>query len=494
MNTTATNSCTIIIFGATGDLATRMLFPSLYYLDRDGYLPERLRIVGSSRTEMDTAAFRQLVQEKLQQYVSAEHFEPKAWEKFAARLSYVDVDAGKPESFKTLPQALQLSPQAELVCYLATSPKLYGPICHNLKEVGLVTAQTRVVMEKPIGHSLASSKVINDAVAQIFPESNIFRIDHYLGKETVQNILALRFANTIFEPLWDSGEIDHIQIMVAETVGVEGRWSYYNDSGAFRDMLQNHMLQLLALIAMEPPSDFDPDAVRNEKVKVLRSLRPITGREVQTNTVRGQYTAGMSNGKPVPGYLEEKGGQPDSLTETFVALRVHIDNWRWAGVPFYLRTGKRLAMRRSEIYIQFRQVPHSIFAKLGVPALAPNKLIMQLQPEEDIKLLLMNKVPGLNQKGIKLRELPLNLGLDGAAKNMRRRMAYERLFLDIIRNDTTLFVRRDEVEAAWTWADGILQGWQDSQEPPKPYPAGSWGPTASIALTERYGHTWHESF
>jgi glucose-6-phosphate 1-dehydrogenase len=493
MTSTPANSCTILIFGATGDLAGRMLFPSLYYLDRDGYLPERLRIVGSSRTEMDTSAFRQAVYAKLQQYVSAEQFDQRAWEKFAGRLSYVDVDADKPESFKSLAQVLQLPPQAELVCYLATSPKLYGPICRNLKDAGLVTPQTRVVMEKPIGHNLASSKVINDAVAQIFPESNIFRIDHYLGKETVQNILALRFANTIFEPLWDSGEIDHVQIMVSETVGVEGRWSYYNDSGALRDMLQNHMLQLLALIAMEPPSDFDPDAVRNEKVKVLRSLRPITGSDVQANIVRGQYTAGTMNGKPVPGYLGEQGGQPDSQTETFVALRAHIDNWRWAGVPFYLRTGKRLATRRSEIYIQFRQVPHSIFAKLGVPALAPNKLVMQLQPEEDIQLLLMNKVPGLNQKGIKLRELPLNLGLDGSA-GTRRRMAYERLFLDIIRNDTTLFVRRDEVEAAWTWTDGILQAWQESQEKPKPYPAGSWGPTASIALTERYGHTWHESF
>ncbi|HEX5055785.1 MAG TPA: glucose-6-phosphate dehydrogenase [Gammaproteobacteria bacterium] len=487
------NSCTIIIFGATGDLATRMLFPSLYYLDRDGYLPQNLRIAGSARNEMDEGSFRQLVQEKLQQYLPADQFETKAWSKFAARLSYAAVDAEKPESFRVLAQALKLSPQAELVCYLATSPKLYGAICHNLKEAGLVGAHTRVVMEKPIGHNLASSKVINDAVAKIFPESHIFRIDHYLGKETVQNLLALRFANTIFEPLWDSGQIDHVQIMVSETVGVEGRWSYYNDSGALRDMLQNHMLQLLALIAMEPPSDFDPDAVRNEKVKVLRSLRPILGKEVQTDTVRGQYTAGAVNGKPVPGYQQESGGQPGSTTETFVALRAHIDNWRWAGVPFYLRTGKRLATRRSEIYIQFRQVPHSIFAKLGVPELSPNKLVIQLQPEEDIQLLLMNKVPGLNQKGIKLRELPLNLGQDGSA-NTRRRIAYERLFLDIIRNDTTLFVRRDEVEAAWTWADGILQAWQDSQEKPKPYPAGSWGPTASIALAERYGHSWHESF
>jgi glucose-6-phosphate 1-dehydrogenase len=430
----------------------------------------------------------------LQQYVPVEQFEQKVWEKFSGRLSYVAADAEKPESFGGLARALSPSPQTELVCYLATSPRLYGAICHNLKDAGLAGEQTRVVMEKPIGHSLASSRVINDAVARIFPESNIFRIDHYLGKETVQNLLALRFANTIFEPLWDSGEIDHVQIMVAETVGVEGRWSYYNDSGALRDMLQNHMLQLLALIAMEPPSDFDPDAVRNEKVKVLRSLRPIAGPEVQISTVRGQYATGVAGGSSVPGYLEEQGGQPDSTTETFVALRAHIDNWRWAGVPFYLRTGKRLATRRSEIYIQFRQVPHSIFAKLGVPALAPNKLIIQLQPEEDIKLLLMNKVPGLSSKGLQLRELPLNLGLDGVVKKSRRRIAYERLFLDIIRNDRTLFVRRDEVEAAWTWADGILQAWQDSPDKPKPYPAGSWGPTASIALAERYGHSWHESF
>jgi glucose-6-phosphate 1-dehydrogenase len=279
---------------------------------------------------------------------------------------------------------------------------------------------------------------------------------------------------------------------VAETVGVGGRWSYYDGSGALRDMLQNHMLQLLTLLAMEPPREFDPDAVRNEKVKVLRSLRPLKGRDVRENVVRGQYTAGEVDGKPVAGYLEEQDGRADSRTETFVALRAQIDNWRWAGVPFYLRTGKRLAHRYSEVLIQFREVPFSIFTHFGTRWLQPNKLVIRLQPEEDIKLLMMNKVPGLRQDGIELREVPLNLSLTEEFKKTRRRFAYERLFLDIIRHDTTLFVRRDEVEAAWTWADGILDSWKRSAGKPEPYPAGSWGPPAAFELIAGQGHTWHE--
>lgn len=484
--------CHIVIFGGHGDLATRMLLPSLYHLHRDGYLPERVRIAGAARSDLGEQGYRDLIHEKLKEYVPAEYYDEKSWRSFARRLSYVAVDAGKPEHFQALAAKLSLTDSCELVCYLSTAPKLYGEICRGLKQAGLVTDRTRVVLEKPIGHSLASSRVINDSVAEIFAEDRIFRIDHYLGKETVQNILALRFANTLFEPLWNNSDIDHVQITVAETVGAEGRWSYYDGSGALRDMVQNHMLQLLALIAMEPPSDFDPGAVRNEKVKVLRSLRPITGEAVLRDTVRGQYTAGAVGGASVPGYCEEEGGSPGSTTETFVALRAHVDNWRWAGVPFYLRTGKRMPYRYSEIYIQFREVPFSIFANAGAPALAPNKLIIRLQPEENIKLTVMNKVPGLNHEGIQLREVELNLSLTEAFNKARRRVAYERLFLDIIGGDTTLFVRRDEVEAAWTWTDRILEGWQQAMEKPKPYPAGSWGPSAAIALTERNGHTWHE--
>lgn len=484
--------CYIVIFGGNGDLATRMLLPSLYHLYHDGYLPDRVRIVGAARSEFTDSSYRNMVGEKLRQYLRPDCYSDEMWQEFSRKLSYARVDAGESGHFQRLAESLSPGPGCDLVCYLSTSPKLYGAICRNLKEAGLVTPATRVVMEKPIGHSLESSRVINDSVAEIFSEDKIFRIDHYLGKETVQNILALRFANTMFEPLWNGRDIDHVQITISETVGVEGRWSYYNESGALRDMLQNHMLQLLALIAMEPPSDFHPDAVRNEKVKVLRSLRPITGADVSRDTVRGQYSAGVIDGASVPGYCEEQGGVPDSMTETFVALRAHVDNWRWANVPFYLRTGKRLPHRYSEVYIQFRNVPHSIFGNAGAPALAPNKLVIRLQPEESVRLMIMNKIPGLDDQGIRMREEELNLSLTEAFNKSRRRIAYEKLFLDIVRSDTTLFVRRDEVEAAWTWTDGILDAWRQADEGPKLYPAGSWGPSASLALTERFGHTWHE--
>jgi glucose-6-phosphate 1-dehydrogenase len=336
---------------------------------------------------------------------------------------------------------------------------------------------------------LASSREINDAVAAAFPEERTFRIDHYLGKETVQNLLALRFGNTLFEPLWNSNGIDHVQITVAETVGLEGRAGYYEGSGAIRDMVQNHLLQLLALVAMEPPAKFDAGAVRDEKVKVLRSLRPIGAAEVSGETVIGQYGAGAVGGTPVPGYADELGRS--SGTETFVALKAHVDNWRWKGVPFYIRTGKRLPERRSEIFIQFREVPHSIFASRGA-VLQPNKLVISLQPEENIRLLMMAKQPGLDRDGIRLREVPLDIDMPNAFADTRRRIAYERLLLDLIEGDPTLFVRRDEVEAQWAWIDGIRNGWASAGMEPKSYGAGSWGPSAAIALSERDGRSWHE--
>jgi glucose-6-phosphate 1-dehydrogenase len=346
-----------------------------------------------------------------------------------------------------------------------------------------------MALEKPLGSDLASSREINDAVAAAFPEERTFRIDHYLGKETVQNLLALRFANLLFEPLWNAAHIDHVQITVAETIGIEGRGDYYDGAGALRDMVQNHMLQLLALVAMEPPTDFNATAVRDEKVKVLRALRPIAAADAEALTVIGQYAHGAIDGQSVPGCADELGRE--SGTETFVALKAHIDNWRWKGVPFYLRTGKRMPERTTEIAIQFKDVPYSIFAARGATT-RPNKLIIGLQPEESIELRLMAKTPGLDRQGVRLREVPLDLGLANAFSEYRRRIAYERLLLDLIEGDPTLFVRRDEVEAQWTWIDHIRAAWSEREMVPRPYAAGTWGPSAAIALAERGGVSWLE--
>ena len=478
-----TASSALVIFGATGDLAQRMLFPSLYFLDEDGLLPEDVAIVGSARTKMTREAFAAFVEKAVRE--RAEHgINEKAWKKFSSRLAYASVDASDSTSFAALGKALE--GVREAVFYLSTSPAHYGSICENLKAAGLVHGNSRVVVEKPIGHDLASNRQTNEALSRAFSEDRIFRIDHYLGKEAVQNLLALRFANALFEPLWNKVSVDHVQITVAETIGVEDRWSYYDEYGAIRDMVQNHLLQLLALVAMEPPADLN--FVRDEKVKVLRSLKPITDRDVERNTVRGQYRAGVSGREAVPGYTEETGGR-ESNTETFVALCAHIDNWRWAGVPFFLRTGKRLPMRKSEIVIQFRNVPHSIFP--GNRLLA-NRLTIQLQPEEEIALTLMNKTPSLERNGMELKPLALNLSLSDAFKRPRRRIAYERLLLEALSNKSTLFVRRDEGEAAWTWIDEIVSSWERQAVPLEPYASGTWGPSGAFALTERYGHRWYE--
>jgi glucose-6-phosphate 1-dehydrogenase len=479
------NAQTIVIVGATGDLAKRMLFPSLYFLDSEGKLPDGFKIFGAARASQTPDAFVELVQESVKER-AGRYFNDAAWDKFKARLAYVTLDAEDPETFKEMAKTLEHA--GETIFYLSTSPSLYDAISTHLREAGLVKTGNRVIVEKPIGRDLASSKVINDSLGRSFSEREIFRIDHYLGKETVQNLLALRFANALFEPLWNKVSIDHVQISVGETVGVEGRWSYYNDYGALRDMVQNHVLQLLCLVAMEPPASLDPDSVRNEKVKVLRSLRPIVGREVERRTVRGQYRAGVANGAHAPGYNEESGGTP-SDTETFVALQANIDNWRWAGVPFYMRTGKRLPSKASQIVIQFRDVPHSIFAGESLTA---NRLTIRLQPEEEISLTLMNETPSL--EGVQLRSVGLNLSLTDAFKEEapRRRIAYERLLLEAIRDSQTLFVRRDEVEAAWGWVDGIIEGWRRFDVKPAAYVAGTWGPAGAYALTERNGHTWYE--
>ena len=484
----ADKASTLLLFGATGDLARRMLLPSLYGLDSDGLLPADLRIIGTARTDLDDAGFRERAAAALQEHLPPGFFQQGIAERFLGRLHYVPLDINDPAGFEKLAATIG-DPCRGVAIFLSTAPSLFKPTIDGLQAAGLACPTVRMALEKPLGTSLESSREINDAVGGAFPEDRIFRIDHYLGKETVQNLLALRFANLLFEPLWNSAHIDHVQITVAETVGLEGRADFYESAGALRDMVQNHMLQLLTLVAMEPPTDFDATAVRDEKVKVLRALRPITTADAEALTVTGQYTRGAVNGEPVPGYSEELGHE--SGTETFVAIKAHIDNWRWKGVPFYLRTGKRMPARDTEIYIQFKDVPYSIFASRGA-ATRPNKLIIGLQPDETIELRVMAKAPGLDRQGLRLREIPLDLGLANAFSEYRRRIAYERLLLDLIEGDPTLFVRRDEVEAQWTWIDRIRAAWGGQGITPRPYAAGTWGPSAAIALTERDGISWHE--
>ncbi|MGH7022418.1 MAG: glucose-6-phosphate dehydrogenase [Caulobacteraceae bacterium] len=480
---------TLLLFGATGDLARRMLLPSLFGLDGDGLLPDDLIIVGTARSAGDDAWFQARAEKALGEFVDAERLKPEVMARFLARLRYRSADVSTPAPFAALAEAVGDTAPKDLSIFLSTAPSLFGPTIDGLAKAGLAGDRARLALEKPLGVDLASSRAINDAVAAGFPENRTFRIDHYLGKETVQNLIALRFANTLFEPLWNARGIDHVQITVAETVGIEGRNTFYDETGALRDMVQNHMLQLLALTAMEPPARFDAASVRDEKVKVLRSLRPIDAATVRTHSVIGQFEAGSIAGAPVAGYAQELGRA--SGTETFVALKANVDNWRWQRVPFYLRTGKRLAKRRTEILIQFNCVPHSIFTGPGA-AMQPNKLIISLQPEENVSFRLMAKEPGLDRAGMRLREVQLDISMPNAFADTRRRIAYERLLLDLMDGDPTLFVRRDEVEAQWTWVDAIRAGWAAVGMTPKGYAAGTWGPSAAIALTERDGVSWND--
>ncbi|MGV9010315.1 glucose-6-phosphate dehydrogenase [Brevundimonas sp.] len=477
----------LVLFGGGGDLALRMLLPSLYFLEHDGLLPDDLKIIGAARSmesrEDYVARVRQSVESKAK---ADDAWSDAAWAKLEARLDYLAVDATSAESLRPLKDKVG---SGTCTSFLAVSPSLYARIVTAMRASGLAEADDRVVLEKPVGRDLETFREIDDAVADAFSEQQVFRIDHYLGKETVQNLIALRFGNTIFEPLWNNLSIDHVQITVGETVGVGDRWPYYDEYGALRDMLQNHMLQLLCLVAMEPPSDLDPDSVRNEKVKVLRSLRPITHDEAERVTVRGQYTAGTSEGGPVKGYDEER--SLDSDTETFVAIRADIDNWRWAGVPFFMRTGKRLTEKRTEIVIQFKALPHSIFDN-DRGQIEANRLVIELQPEEDISLSVMNKKPGLDQR-MQLQPIQMSLSWgqnDKSAKPPRRRIAYERLLLDALAGDSTLFVRRDEAEQAWKWVDQVSEAWA-GQIKPIDYEAGTWGPQEADYLLERTGRRWN---
>ncbi|MDT6941753.1 glucose-6-phosphate dehydrogenase [Brucella pseudogrignonensis] len=477
-----------IVFGGSGDLAERKLIPALYQRQRAGQLSEPTRIIGASRSAMTDEEYRKFARDAINEHVKPAEIDAKEVETFIARLTYVAVDAKSEDGWAALKDAIGKKPEKIRAFYLAVSPTLFGDIANRLKSHGLITRDTRIIVEKPIGRDLESANALNDTIGSVFREDQIFRIDHYLGKETVQNLMALRFANALYEPLWNSAHIDHVQITVAESVGLEGRAGYYNTAGALRDMVQNHILQLLCLVAMEPPSSLEADAVHDEKVKVLRSLKPITTANVEDVTVRGQYRAGASAGGPVKGYLEDLGSD-DSNTETFVALKAEIDNWRWAGVPFYMRTGKRLASRVSEIVVTFKPIPHSIFGENAGKVVA-NQLVIRLQPDEGVKQWLMIKDPGPG--GMRLRHVPLDMSF-AESFNERNPDAYERLIMDVVRGNQTLFMRRDEVEAAWRWVDPILKGWDVNNQQVQGYTSGTWGPSSSIALIERDGRTWHES-
>ena len=478
----------LIIFGGTGDLAMRKLFPSLYYHYCDGLLPEQGRIIAVARSEHSDEEFRALVREQAVKHIAEDAFDASRWQAFEHYLSYLKVDAGQAADFALLGQKLDECPEHQRVYYLSTGPSLFAPICEHLAQAGLATATSRIAVEKPLGRNLASARQINAQIGAVFSERQIFRIDHYLGKEPVQNLLALRFGNTLFEPLWNRSTVRNVQITVSEQIGVEGRGEFYDQTGALRDMVQNHLLQLLCIIAMEPPTRDTPDAVRDEKLKVLRALRPLVGAEALANTVRAQYKAGAVNGELAIGYLEEPGVPAASRTETYAALCAHIDNWRWSGVPFFLRTGKRLADRVTEIVINFVPLPHAIYPCNASSVACPNRLVIRLQPEEYIRLSVQAKAPG---DDMLLRPVELNLNL-AQAHAERQRSAYERLLIDLLRDRQTLFLRHDELEAAWSWVDPILAAWEQRDSAPSAYMAGSWGPAAASRLIYERGGQWHE--
>ena len=485
----------LMVFGGTGDLAARKLLPALYNRDQAGQIPKDARIIGVSRRAMSHDEYEAFVRKSIADQVAAAEITDGFLARFLARFSYHAADAGADAGWPELAASLADHPERTRAFYLAVGPGLFTPICEKIAQFGLITPASRVVLEKPLGTDGDSAYAVNEAIGKVFAEPQVFRIDHYLGKETVQNLMALRFANRMFEPVWNAMHIDHIQITVAEDLGVGERAGYYDGSGALRDMVQNHMLQLLCLVAMEPPDRFNADSVRDEKLKVLKSLAPITAANAAALTVRGQYRAGADGGAAVPGYLDELAkatgkakGEAESGTETFAAIKAEIANWRWAGVPFYLRTGKRLAQRVSEIVVAFRHISHSIFEE-GAGAIAPNRLIIRLQPDEGVTLQVMIKDPGPG--GMRLRPIPLDMTF-AETFGMRNPDAYERLLMDVMRSDQTLFMRRDELAAAWRWIDPVRAAWSASRDLPKSYTAGSWGPSAAIALIERDGRNWFE--
>ncbi len=482
----------LALFGALGDLAQRKLFPALYQLEREGLLDARTRLMGLARHDIDLEGFKAKVKAALTTYVKAEELDRDVLDSFLARLDYRQLDFTSEEGYAAIRDWRQEGLERPMVVYLAVGASLYGDICAHLQAGGCLDESSRVVVEKPIGYDLPSSSRVNDAIGSVFPESSIYRIDHYLGKETVQNLIALRFANPLFGTQWNQNNISHVEITVAEKVGIEGRWGYFDQAGQLRDMVQNHLLQLVCLIAMDPPANLDADAIRDEKVKVLKALKPFNDNILGRDVVRGQYTAGTIDGKSVPGYLDEEGANTDSHTETFVAMKTGVANWRWAGVPFYLRTGKRMPEKLSQIIIHFRQQPHYIFDP-DQRDLAANKLVIRLQPEEGMALEVLTKDSGLD-KGMRLRRGPLHLDFSSAFPKTRIPDAYERLLLEVMKGRQYLFVRRDEIEHAWHWCDSLIAAWQDRDEAPRRYPAGSWGPVASIAMITQDGRSWYEDY
>jgi len=481
----------IVIFGALGDLSRRKLLLALYQLDVCDSLHSQTRIVGVARQEYSLDEFKIIVLGNIRELIKGvnEELNEVALTRFSARLVYQQLDMENAVAYKYLASTLAQSNNSRIY-YFSTPPAIYGDICNGLNHASLITSADRVVMEKPIGDCLSSSKVINDQVARFFTENQIYRIDHYLGKETVLNLLVLRFANALFTTNWDRNSIDHVQITVAESVGIEKRASFYDKTGQMRDMIQSHLLQILSLLAMEPPADLSAESIRAEKLKVVKALSPINRTNVKNKTVRGQYSHGFLNSVEVPSYLNEEDVKANSNTETFVAIKAEINNWRWSGVPFYLRTGKRMPIKHSEIVVHFKAQPHNIF-KRSYRDLPANKLTIRLQPDEGVELQMMNKIPGIDPQ-MYIQENKLDLSFSDTYQNGRIIDAYERLLLEVLNGNQSLFVSRDEVEAAWTWTDSIIDAWAFTQELPKPYAAGTWGPESSINLIARDNRKWEK--
>jgi glucose-6-phosphate 1-dehydrogenase len=489
-------SC-LVIFGASGDLTHRKLLPALYSLAHDGLLPAGQTIVGFARPDYSDEAFRMDIREACNKYARTRPVDDAVWENFAKGLFYVKGDFSEPDAYVRLNKKLKECDETRgtggrRIYYLAVPPQFFPKISGLLGAEGMVTDPerggpfTRVIIEKPFGRDLESAKELNKVAVTTFRERQVFRIDHYLGKETVQNLLVLRFANGIFEPFWNRQYIDHVQLTVAESIGVEKRGGYFDTAGITRDIIQNHMLQLLSLTAMEPPVAFDADAVRDEKVKVLRALREFPRSREEEMAVRGQYTEGSVGGEYAPGYRQEASVRPDSRTETFASLKVFVDNWRWADVPFYIRAGKRLPKRVTDISIHFRQAPYPLFKKLPGVQTQPNVLAIRIQPDEGIALKFESKIPGPT-----VRTAPVTMEFRYATSfGAEPPEAYERLLLETMLGDSTLFARRDEVETAWAWLDPLLRAWESDPRPPKPYPAGTWGPPEADELIERDGRKW----
>ncbi len=477
--------CNIVIVGGEGDLAFRKLYPALYSLHRENLLADCTKIVCFGRGKYKREKFYQNMRTWAEKSEYVKALDDDSWNRFCERVVQFSGDATSAKDMKRMRE--EVGPE-EMVFYLSTPPSIFAPICKALGDANIVTKSTRLVVEKPLGESLETFNQINDTLFEVFQESQIYRIDHYLGKETVQNLLALRFANIFFEPLWNRNYIDHVQVTVAESVGVGGRWGYYNEAGALRDMVQNHLLQLLCLVAMEFPARNKADDIRDEKLKIIRSLKPINTTNVTQNTIRGQYTEGSISQKLVPGYAQEKDADKESDTETFVAIKAEIENNRWQGVPFYLRTGKRMSNRYSEIVIQFKPVVFK-FIDIDPNVLNANQLVIRLQPNEGIQMNLMNKVPGLSE-GTSLQNVGLNLSFEDAFEKHRSPSAYERLLLDVTRGDQTLFMRTDELRGAWKWVDGIIDGWSKTGQPARSYKAGSMGPDDALALMIQDKRKW----